>query len=105
MFLGKQLRLFYEDLNSPDYHSAIGIVHSRFSTNTNPSWQRSHPNRMMVHNGEINTIRGTRGWMEARESVLSSPALGEVKDIRPIIQPGMSDSASLDNVLEFFVMS
>ena len=81
------------------------MVHSRFSTNTFPTWSLAQPFRLLAHNGEINTIRGNRGWMEARESVLSSPALGDVKDIRPIIQPGMSDSASLDNVLEFFVMS
>ena len=71
----KQLRLFYHDLNSPDYHSAIGIVHSRFSTNTNPSWQRSHPNRMMVHNGEINTITGNVDKMLSRENILHCKAL------------------------------
>ena len=80
-------------------------MHSRFSTNTFPTWSLAQPFRLLAHNGEINTIRGHRAWMEARESVLSTPALGIVKDIRPIIQPGMSDSASLDNVLEFFVMS
>ena len=105
MFLVGQLRLFFEDLQDEEFISAIAMVHSRFSTNTAPSWQRAHPNRFMVHNGEINTIRGNRGWMEARESVLSSPALGDIKELRPIIQPNMSDSASLDNVLEFLVMS
>ena len=105
MFLVKELRLFYPDLQSEDYESAIGMVHSRFSTNTAPSWNRAHPNRFILHNGEINTIRGNRGWMEARESVLSSPALGDIREIRPIVQPGMSDSASLDNVLEFLLMS
>lgn len=80
-------------------------MHSRFSTNTFPTWGLAQPFRLLAHNGEINTIRGNRGWMEARESVLSSPTLGDIKEIRPIIQPGMSDSASLDNVLEFLVMS
>ena len=81
------------------------MVLSRFSTNTFPTWGLGQPFRLLAHNGEINTIRGNRGWMEARESVLSSPTLGDIKEIRPIIQPGMSDSASLDNVLEFLVMS
>ena len=80
-------------------------MHSRFSTNTFPTWGLAQPFRLLAHNGEINTIRGNRGWMEARESVLSSPALGDIKELRPIIQPNMSDSASLDNVLEFLVMS
>ncbi len=93
------------DLTQPYFTSGLALVHSRFSTNTFPTWSLAQPFRLLAHNGEINTIRGNRGWMEARESVLSSPALGDVKDIRPIIQPGMSDSASLDNVLEFFVMS
>ena len=105
MFLVGQLRTFFNDLQDSDYESAIALVHSRFSTNTTPSWEKAHPYRFIVHNGEINTIRGNRGWMEARESVLSTPLLGDVKKIGPIIQPGMSDSASLDNVLEFFVMS
>ena len=81
------------------------MVHSRFSTNTFPTWGLAQPFRLLAHNGEINTIRGNRGWMEARESVLSSPALGDIREIRPIVQPGMSDSASLDNVLEFLIMS
>lgn len=106
MFLVKQLRLFYEDLNSPDYHSAIGIVHSRFSTNTNPSWQRSHPNRMMVHNGEINTITGNVDKMLSRESILKSDVLGNrMKDIVPMLDVKGSDSARLDNTLEFMMMS
>jgi len=106
MFLVKQLRLFYEDLNSPDYHSAIGIVHSRFSTNTNPSWQRSHPNRMMVHNGEINTITGNVDKMLSRESILKSDVLGDrMKDIVPMLDVKGSDSARLDNTLEFMMMS
>ena len=105
MFLVGQLRTFFGDLQSQDYESAIAVVHSRFSTNTFPTWGLAQPFRLLAHNGEINTIRGNRGWMEARESVLSSPTLGDIKEIRPIIQPGMSDSASLDNVLEFLVMS
>ena len=87
------------------FTSGLALVHSRFSTNTFPTWGLAQPFRLLAHNGEINTIRGNRGWMEARESVLSSPTLGDIKEIRPIIQPGMSDSASLDNVLEFLVMS
>ena len=106
MFLVKQLRLFYEDLNSPDYHSAIGIVHSRFSTNTNPSWQRSHPNRMMVHNGEINTITGNVDKMLSRENILKSDVFGDrMKDIVPMLDVRGSDSARLDNTLEFMMMS
>lgn len=106
MFLVKQLRLFYEDLNSPDYHSAIGIVHSRFSTNTSPSWQRSHPNRMMVHNGEINTITGNVDKMLSRENILKSDVLGDrMKDIVPMLDVRGSDSARLDNTLEFMMMS
>ncbi|MGN1228139.1 MAG: glutamate synthase large subunit, partial [Prevotella sp.] len=80
-------------------------VHSRFSTNTFPTWSLAQPFRLLAHNGEINTIRGNRGWMQARESVLNSQALGDIRQISPIVQPGMSDSASLDNVFEFFVMS
>ena len=100
-----QVREYFPDLTQPYFTSGLALVHSRFSTNTFPTWSLAQPFRLLAHNGEINTIRGNWGWMEARESVLSSPALGDVKDIRPIIQPGMSDSASLDNVLEFFVMS
>ena len=96
-----QVREYFPDLTQPYFTSGLALVHSRFSTNTFPTWSLAQPFRLLAHNGEINTIRGNRGWMEARESVLSSPALGDVKDIRPIIQPGMSDSASLDNVLEF----
>ena len=106
MFLVNQLRLFYSDLSSPDYHSAIGIVHSRFSTNTNPSWQRSHPNRMMVHNGEINTITGNVDKMLSRESVLKSKVFGKrINDIFPMLDVKGSDSARLDNTLEFMMMS
>ena len=100
-----QLREYYPDLTQPYFTSGLAVVHSRFSTNTFPTWSLAQPFRLLAHNGEINTIRGNRGWMEARESVLSTPTLGDIKKIRPIIQPNMSDSASLDNVLEFFVMS
>ncbi len=100
-----QVREYFPDLTQPYFTSGLALVHSRFSTNTFPTWSLAQPFRLLAHNGEINTIRGNRAWMEARESVLSTPTLGNVKDIRPIIQPNMSDSASLDNVLEFFVMS
>ena len=105
MLSSTQVRTYFSDLTQPYFTSGLAIVHSRFSTNTFPTWSLAQPFRLLAHNGEINTIRGNRGWMEARESVLSTPTLGNVKDIRPIVQPDMSDSASLDNVLEFFVMS
>lgn len=105
MLTSMQLRDYYPDLTQPYFTSGLAIVHSRFSTNTFPTWSLAQPFRLLAHNGEINTIRGNRGWMEARESVLSTPLLGDIKQIKPIIQPNMSDSASLDNVLEFFVMS
>ena len=105
MLTSLQLREFYPDLTSPWLTSGMAIVHSRFSTNTFPQWSLAQPFRMLCHNGEINTIRGNRNWMKARESVLNSGALGDLGDITPIIQPDMSDSASLDNVLEFFTMS
>lgn len=105
MLTSRQLREYYPDLTQPYFTSGLAVVHSRFSTNTFPTWSLAQPFRLLAHNGEINTIRGNRGWMEAREAVLSTPALGDIKAIRPIIQPGMSDSASLDNVLEFLVMS
>ena len=105
MLTSMQLREYFCDLTQPYFTSGLALVHSRFSTNTFPTWSLAQPFRFLAHNGEINTIRGNRGWMEARECVLSSPQLGDVKEIRPIIQPNMSDSASLDNVLEFFVMS
>lgn len=105
MLSSVQVREYFPDLTQPYFTSGLALVHSRFSTNTFPTWSLAQPFRLLAHNGEINTIRGNRAWMEARESVLSTPALGNVKDIRPIIQPNMSDSASLDNVLEFFVMS
>lgn len=105
MLSSMQLREFYPDLSNPYFTSGLAVVHSRFSTNTFPTWSLAQPFRLLAHNGEINTIRGNRGWMQARESVLSSDALGDIRQISPIIQPGMSDSASLDNVLEFFLMS
>jgi glutamate synthase (NADPH/NADH) large chain len=105
MLSSLQVREYFPDLTHPYMTSGLALVHSRFSTNTFPTWSLAQPFRLLAHNGEINTIRGNRGWMKARESVLSSPALGDIKEIQPIIQEGMSDSASLDNVLEFFVMS
>ena len=105
MLSSLQLRNYFPDLTNNYFTSGLALVHSRFSTNTFPTWGLAQPFRLLAHNGEINTIRGNRGWMEARESVLSSPTLGDIKEIRPIVQPGMSDSASLDNVLEFLVMS
>ncbi len=100
-----QVREYFCDLTQPYFTSGLAIVHSRFSTNTFPTWSLAQPFRLLAHNGEINTIRGNRGWMKARECVLSTPLLGNVKEIHPILQPDMSDSASLDNVLEFLVMS
>ena len=98
-----QLRQYFPDLTSPYFTSAIALVHSRFSTNTFPTWSLAQPFRLIAHNGEINTIRGNRLWIKTRESVLKVPNLGSVSEnISPIIQPGMSDSASFDNVLEFF---
>ncbi len=105
MLTSGQLRRFYADLSSPYLTSGLALVHSRFSTNTFPKWKLAQPFRLLCHNGEINTVRGNRGWMKARESVLSSEALGDIRDIRPIMEEDMSDSASLDNVFEFLVMS
>jgi len=105
MLTSLQLREYFPDLSDKNFTSGIALVHSRFSTNTFPTWDLAQPFRMMGHNGEINTIRGNRQWMESRESVLKSDQLGNLNDLYPIVQPGMSDSASLDNVLEFLVMS
>ncbi len=105
MLTSGQLRRYFDDLSSPYFSSGLALVHSRFSTNTFPKWKLAQPFRLLAHNGEINTIRGNRGWMQARESVLNSEALGDITDIRPIVQEGMSDSASLDNVFEFLIMS
>ena len=106
MFLVGQLRTFFADLQSEDFVSAIAMVHSRFSTNTNPSWERAHPNRLMVHNGEINTIRGNADKMLAREENMESEYLkGQMHKVLPAINKTGSDSAMLDNTLEFLVMS
>lgn len=105
MLSSMQVRQYFPDLTNNYFTSGLALVHSRFSTNTFPTWSLAQPFRLLAHNGEINTIRGNRAWMKARESVLGSETLGDTKDLSPIVQPGMSDSASLDNVLEFFVMS
>ena len=105
MLTSTQLREYFPDLVNPYFTSGLALVHSRFSTNTFPSWDLAQPFRFLGHNGEINTIRGNRYWMEARESILEAPELGKSEDIFPIVQSGMSDSASLDNVLEYLVMS
>lgn len=103
MLSSLQLRYYFPDLMNPHFTTAMALVHSRFSTNTFPTWSLAQPFRMLGHNGEINTIQGNRMWMTARECLLHPKAFGDAK-FTPIIQPGMSDSASLDNVLEFFVM-
>ncbi|MDE6907210.1 MAG: glutamate synthase subunit alpha, partial [Lachnospiraceae bacterium] len=106
MFLVGQLRTFFKDLQSKDYESAIATVHSRFSTNTNPSWERAHPNRLIVHNGEINTIRGNADKMLAREETMSSEYFNrELHKVLPVVNVSGSDSAMLDNTLEFLMMS
>jgi glutamate synthase (NADPH/NADH) large chain len=106
MFLVGQLRTFFTDLQDPDFESAITVVHSRFSTNTNPSWERAHPYRLIVHNGEINTIRGNADKMKAREENMESEKLhGQLQKVLPVISAEGSDSAMLDNTLEFLVMS
>ena len=105
MLTSGQLRRYFPDLSNPYLTSGLALVHSRFSTNTFPTWSLAQPFRLLAHNGEINTIRGNRGWMKARESVLSSKALGDISQLSPIVQEHMSDSASLDNVFEFLTMS
>ena len=105
MLTSGQLRRYFPDLSNDYFTSGLALVHSRFSTNTFPKWKLAQPFRLLAHNGEINTIRGNRGWMKARESILNSEALGDIKDLRPIVQEGMSDSASLDNVFEFLMLS
>jgi glutamate synthase (NADPH) large chain len=106
MLSSLQLRLYFPDLTNPYFTSGLALVHSRFSTNTFPTWDLAQPYRLLGHNGEINTIRGNRTWMEARESLLNPESLNcTINEISPVVQPEMSDSASLDNVLEFFVMS
>lgn len=105
MLESMQLRKYFPDLTNEYFTSALALVHSRFSTNTFPTWSLAQPFRLLAHNGEINTIRGNRAWMAARESVLSSSRLPDMEALDPIIQPDMSDSASLDNVLEFLLAS
>ena len=105
MLESMQLRKYFPDLTNEYFTSALALVHSRFSTNTFPTWSLAQPFRLLAHNGEINTIRGNRAWMAARESVLSSSRLSDMEALDPIIQPDMSDSASLDNVLEFLLAS
>lgn len=105
MLSSLQLRTYFKDLQSPYFTSAIALVHSRFSTNTFPQWRLAQPFRLIGHNGEINTIRGNRFWMSTREAVIESDNFGENKKIGSVIQPEMSDSASFDNALEFFVRS
>ncbi len=105
MLTSLQLREYFPDLTNNYFTSGLALVHSRFSTNTFPTWDLAQPFRLLGHNGEINTIRGNRYWMEARESILKSEKLGDISEILPLVQPGMSDSASLDNILEFLVMS
>ena len=105
MLTSMQLGEYFLDLRDERLQSAIALVHSRFSTNTFPSWDLAQPFRVLGHNGEINTIKGNRFWMEARESILTSDKLGDLSRLYPVIEPGKSDSASLDNVLEFLLMS
>lgn len=106
MLTPDQLRDYYKDLKDPDFKSAIALVHSRFSTNTFPTWDLAQPFRMMAHNGEINTVKGNRLWMGARESLFKSEVFGDdIKKLYPVVEPGKSDSASLDNTLEFLHMN
>ncbi|MDD3108246.1 MAG: glutamate synthase subunit alpha, partial [Alistipes sp.] len=105
MLSSVQLRYYFPDLINPYFTSGMALVHSRFSTNTFPTWSLAQPFRMLGHNGEINTIQGNRSWMASRESVLHPEVLGPIGELLPIVQEGMSDSATLDNVLEFFVQS
>ncbi|MDO4798001.1 MAG: glutamate synthase large subunit [Coriobacteriales bacterium] len=106
MLVATQMRRFYLDLNDAAVESALALVHSRYSTNTTPSWERAHPNRLIIHNGEINTLRGNVNWLRAREPHLYSPVLGsDIQKVLPVISREGSDSAILDNVLEFLVMN
>ncbi len=101
-----QVDEFYPELGDPDVESAIAVVHSRFSTNTFPSWERAHPYRYLIHNGEINTLRGNVNWMTARESLLASALLGDdLEKVLPIIDQRGSDSSMFDNALEFLALS
>jgi glutamate synthase (NADPH/NADH) large chain/glutamate synthase (ferredoxin) len=106
LLLSPSLQLFYRDLENPHYETAIALYHQRYSTNTFPTWPLSQPFRMLAHNGEINTRRGNVNWMRAREAELQAGAWGEdIEFLKPIIQPGGSDSAELDNSVEALVMS
>ena len=106
MLVATQMRRFFIDLNDAAVESSLALVHSRYSTNTTPSWERAHPNRLIIHNGEINTLRGNVNWIRAREANLYSPVLGsEISKVTPIINREGSDSAILDNVLEFLEMN
>ncbi len=106
LMLPERVSAFYKDLKADDFRSRLSLVHSRFSTNTFPSWERAHPYRRMAHNGEINTLRGNMNWMAAREALLAAPAFGEhLQDFKPIIKAGGSDSQSLDNVVDFLLAS
>lgn len=105
MLTSQQLKEYYPDLSSPWFTSGLALVHSRFSTNTFPDWRLAQPFRLLAHNGEINTIRGNRSWLSAQESVMNTGKLGNISDITPLLQKEMSDSGSLDNAVEFFMMS
>jgi len=105
LLLAQQIGEFYNELLDPATKSALCLVHQRFSTNTFPTWQLAHPFRYLCHNGEINTIRGNTNWMNAREAVMSSPLFDDMKKLYPVIQPGVSDSAALDNAVEFLTMA
>ncbi|MGH9618809.1 MAG: glutamate synthase large subunit, partial [Bryobacteraceae bacterium] len=105
LLLATQIGQFYKDLRDPETKSALCLVHQRFSTNTFPTWQLAHPFRYICHNGEINTLRGNVNWMNARQAVMSSPLFGDMKRLFPLIQPGVSDSAALDNAVELLTLS
>ncbi len=105
LLLAQQIANFYGELADPDCRSALCLVHQRFSTNTFPTWQLAHPFRYLCHNGEINTIRGNSNWMYARQSVLASPRFKNMKDLFPVIQPDVSDSAALDNAVELLTLA
>src|SRR5260370_22631191 len=105
MLRAEQLPGFYPDLLDPAVVSGLALVHSRFSTNTFPSWPLAHPYRLIAHNGEINTVRGNRSWMRMRESLFASPRFDDVADLLPVLSDGQSDSASVDNVLELLMLS
>ena len=106
MLVSDQLEGYFPDLSEPDMESALALVHSRFSTNTFPSWERAHPYRYVIHNGEINTLRGNVNWLRAQENLLESDLFGsDIKKVLPIIQPDGSDTAMFDNCLEFLLLA